>query len=398
MRLHRAIPVMFFSMFLTACATQAVNTFQPFKAHPIGSDAENIQLNLKTQNLLVIADASASTAATYTGPGFPQQESATKFEIGRELIHRMNQTIPDETNIKAGIRSFGFGPCTDWKNTRLNLGISNYSKSTFGSGLDTLSCSSGGSPMHAALEAAGTDLLDTTEQIAVVIFSAAHELDKSPIAAAKTLKAQYGDRLCIYTVWVGNEENKAGRYLLQQISNIGFCGFATSADEIADSQSMATFVERVLYNRSPVISHHIPVDSDADGVPDFSDKCPDTPKGAKVNKEGCWVYHGVFFDFDKDTIKPEYHDLFENAVHVMEINPTLQVLIKGHTDHLGSAAYNQELSERRAKAVKAYMVNKGVSADRMQTKGYGKSQPIASNHTEEGRAYNRRVEYEIIRH
>ena len=80
----------------------------------------------------------------------------------------------------------------------------------------------------------------------------------------------------------------------------------------------------------------------------------------------------------------------------MELNPGLKVQIEGHTDSIGSKEYNQKLSDRRAQAVKEYMVNKGVSASRMTTKGMGESDPIADNHTEEGRAYNRRVEYEII--
>jgi OOP family OmpA-OmpF porin len=158
---------------------------------------------------------------------------------------------------------------------------------------------------------------------------------------------------------------------------------------------MANYVERVLYSKSKIKANVGVLDSDGDGVPDYQDKCPDTPKGAKVDKDGCWAYHGVFFDFDKATIKPEYHGLFENAVHVMNINPGLEVQIEGHTDSIGSAAYNQKLSERRAKSVKNHLVEKGVSASRMTTKGFGESDPITGNDTASGRAYNRRVEFEI---
>ena len=380
---------------LSGCATQAVNNFQPFQATPINTHSDTTKYTLKTDNLLVIVDASKSTGAVYQGPGFPDQTSATKFEVGQELLRRMNQTIPDSTALNAGIRSFGFGPCTSWGFTKLNLPVSDYSTASFATGLETLTCSSGGSPMHKALEAASGDLASATGNKAVLIISAGHQLDTSPIPAARALKDQYGDKLCIYTIWVGNEEGKAGLNIMQQLSNIGSCGFSTSADEIASSAAMADYVERLLYSTSPIKAK--PLDSDGDGVPDYADKCPDTPKGAKVDKDGCWSYHGVFFDFDQSTIKPEFHDLFENAVHVMNINPSLEVEIEGHTDSMGSVEYNQKLSERRAQAVKDYMVNKGISASRMTTKGFGKSDPIANNDTEEGRAYNRRVEYEIKR-
>ena len=396
MKLIKTISIFLISLTLVACATQAVNNFGAFQATPINTHSDSATYSLKTDNLLVIADASSSTAGVYQGAGFSAQTSATKFEVSNELLRRMNQTIPDDTGLNAGIRSFGFGPCTSWGFTRLNAAVSNYSTGAFGSGLDSLTCSSGGSPMHRALLAASDDLTATTGNIAVLIISAGHQLDSSPIPAAKALKAQYGDRLCIYTIWLGNEESKAGRHLMQTLANIGSCGFATSADEIAASAAMANYVERVLFDKTAIAPTGSPLDSDGDGVPDYQDKCPTTPKGAKVNKDGCWAYHGVFFDFDKATIKAEYHDLFENAVHVMNINPTLKVEIEGHTDAKGSDAYNMELSERRARAVKAFMVKKGVNAERMMAKGFGKSQPIADNTTEEGRAYNRRVEYEII--
>jgi OOP family OmpA-OmpF porin len=158
---------------------------------------------------------------------------------------------------------------------------------------------------------------------------------------------------------------------------------------------MNSFVERILFDRSNVPVAAGPLDSDGDGVLDKDDKCPDTPKGAIVGPDGCWAYHGVFFDFDKDTIKPEYHELFQNAVKVMNNNPGLTVEIEGHTDSMGSEEYNMGLSDRRARAVKNHLVVNGIDASRMTTKGFGESQPVADNGSDEGRAQNRRVDFEI---
>jgi OOP family OmpA-OmpF porin len=104
----------------------------------------------------------------------------------------------------------------------------------------------------------------------------------------------------------------------------------------------------------------------------------------------------TFFDFDKSVIKPEgkakLDDLVSKAGGI-----ALEVIIAvGHTDSIGSAAYNQKLSERRANAVKDYLVSKGIEKNRVYTEGKGMKNPIASNSTAEGRAKNRRVEIEVV--
>ncbi len=104
----------------------------------------------------------------------------------------------------------------------------------------------------------------------------------------------------------------------------------------------------------------------------------------------------TFFDFDKDTLKPEGRQVLDQvAAQVDTIN--LETLIAvGHTDSIGTEEYNQGLSERRAASVKNYLVSKGIAADRIYTEGKGETSPVASNATREGRAQNRRVEIEIV--
>jgi OOP family OmpA-OmpF porin len=102
--------------------------------------------------------------------------------------------------------------------------------------------------------------------------------------------------------------------------------------------------------------------------------------------------HGPQFDFNKSALKPEGKKLVDTAVQTMKDEPSLKVSVEGHTDSIGSDAYNQKLSERRAMTVKDYMVTQGVSSSRITTRGFGKSKPVADNKTAEGRAQNRRVE------
>ena len=120
------------------------------------------------------------------------------------------------------------------------------------------------------------------------------------------------------------------------------------------------------------------------------------PAPAPVAAQKVTYAADAFFDFDKSVLKPEGRAKLDDLVgKIKGIN--LEVIIAvGHTDSVGSAAYNQKLSVRRAESVKAYLVSKGIERNRIYTEGKGKTQPIASNKTAEGRAKNRRVEIEVV--
>lgn len=137
-------------------------------------------------------------------------------------------------------------------------------------------------------------------------------------------------------------------------------------------------------------------DTDGDGVLDPQDQCPGTPKGARVDARGCWVLSGLRFDTNQSAIKPQYRSILDEAAQVMVENPGMRIEIQGHTDSRGSDRYNQGLSERRAKSVRAYLISLGVPASRMTAVGFGESKPAATNDTADGRSQNRRVELKPI--
>jgi outer membrane protein OmpA-like peptidoglycan-associated protein len=147
---------------------------------------------------------------------------------------------------------------------------------------------------------------------------------------------------------------------------------------------------------APAAVPETPPDSDHDGVPDTIDKCPNTPAGVQVDATGCPLkgsitLEGVTFEHNSAELTVESHPPLDTMAEGLKKHPHLKVEIQGHTDSTGSAAYNVKLSQRRADAVRTYLIANGVSSDQLQTRGFGASQPVASNSTAEGRAKNRRV-------
>lgn len=143
-------------------------------------------------------------------------------------------------------------------------------------------------------------------------------------------------------------------------------------------------------------------DSDGDGVPDAKDKCPDTPKGAQVDHNGCplvdkLVLKGVWFAFDSAKITAESAKVLDEVALIFKRYPSLVAEMGGHTCSIGTKKYNQKLSERRAQAVRKYLIGQGVDAKQLTAKGYGELQPAESNASREGRERNRRTEMRIIK-
>jgi len=142
-------------------------------------------------------------------------------------------------------------------------------------------------------------------------------------------------------------------------------------------------------------------DSDGDGIVDGSDKCPDTPPNTRVDGDGCSLgkvieLKGLHFEFNQTRLRPDAETILNWAAAILKKYPDMNVEVAGHTDSVGSDSYNLNLSQGRAQAVKDYLVQHGVPETQMTAKGYGESQPIDSNDTDEGRERNRRVELRVL--
>lgn len=151
----------------------------------------------------------------------------------------------------------------------------------------------------------------------------------------------------------------------------------------------------------PVNAQGCPLDSDGDGVPDKIDQCPGTLPGLKVNSRGCVLSQtvalsGVHFEFNKARLMLDSQTVLDKVAESLGNEPDVHIIIMGHTDSIGSDAYNLKLSQSRAESVVRYLTGKGISESRQKAKGYGESKPVADNNTDEGRERNRRVELQVI--
>ena len=150
-------------------------------------------------------------------------------------------------------------------------------------------------------------------------------------------------------------------------------------------------------------------DTDNDGVMDGTDRCPLTRPGQQVDAVGCpilfaveagerrpLVLRGVTFASGRSTLTQSSYATLDEVAGSLIANPQVRIQITGHTDATGSRQRNIDLSLARALAVRAYLAQKGVAPSRMEARGMGPDQPIATNQTAAGRAQNRRVEINVI--
>lgn len=168
-------------------------------------------------------------------------------------------------------------------------------------------------------------------------------------------------------------------------------GFAVPFGEVAKAAPVVEKAAPVVVAPAPI---ETPKDSDADGVIDSLDECPNTMAKAKVDSVGCMtlVNLNINFDTNKSDIKDSYNTRIVEFANMLKANPKLKATIEAHTDSVGSDAYNQKLSERRAASTVEALKALKVDTSKIKAVGYGETRPVATNATAEGKAENRRVE------
>ncbi len=320
----------------------------------------------RVDSFLVIFDSSESMDEMYNGQ--------KKIEMAKRIACCMNARIPD-FKMTAGLRTFGRGyGLFSINSTDLIYGMTDYTKPGMKEGLGKITFAAGNTPLSLAIDAATADLQSVEGDIAVIIISDGMSNAGDPIEAAENMKKTYGDRICIYTILVGDDFE--GYKTMRDIANAGECGFMVKTPQITTPEGLTDFVRKVF------LGYRV----EAQPAPE--------PEPYKVVEKV--VLNAVMFDLDKSDIKPTFYPVLDEAIEILQKHASKNVLIEGHTCSLGSDAYNQGLSERRATSVKKYLIDKGIKPQRLRINGRGETKPVADNATEDGRKRNRRVEFLVI--
>jgi OOP family OmpA-OmpF porin len=353
-------------------SNEPIESFDPFE--PVIIKGPYIQ---RTDNVMFILDASLSMATDMHGKD--------KLRYAKQIIHQINVTMPT-MHIQSALRTFGNTIRPAMFQTDLVYGPALHSKQLLDDALKKIKHAGGMSALHQALLSVKKDLRNVSGHMSIIILTDGKVMGEQAKQAALDLKKHFGNRLSIYPITVDNKPTRAMEKMVEKVGQ----GFVESADNIVSAENMAIYVNKVFLSR---IKH---LDKDGDGISDNLDECPNTPAGARVTVNGCWIIGKINFDSDSWSVPSAMYPYLDEIVAILENNPNLWMEIQGHTDYTGTAKHNYILSKNRAKAVMNYLIQKGISADRLTSTGYGSTKPIDLTRTEKGKALNRRVELKPI--
>jgi OOP family OmpA-OmpF porin len=311
--------------------------------------------------LVVITDASG----TVFGSGnFPKAKAVTRSLVAALPDGQVRSSLPKPYEAA----SIGFGGTE-----RITHGLAAFDRAGLASTaaslrpLGSIDGRGGETPYRHVFTETATALAGKSGRAALVIISdGLPDYEDEATASAQALVAGYSGEVCIHTVHTGDAPQGAA-YLQSLAALSAGCGSSTTADALGTAAGLQSFVRTVMLGAAPVVAQASPCD--------------------QVIR-----LRGVEFAFDKADITEDSEVVLDVAAEQLTSCPSVRVRVEGHTDFIGSDAYNDELSQRRANAVRSYLATRGVSGGRVDAQGFGERRPIAPGRTDEDRARNRRVE------
>jgi OOP family OmpA-OmpF porin len=260
--------------------------------------------------------------------------------------------------------NFGGHDGKDWKTLPVHL----FNRAALGHFADHLELIGGTTDMHLWLRSWESDLAVSGGRAAVLILSDGRAPLVDTMLAVNELAKIHPGQLCIFAVQFGDDPE--GAWLLRELTRIAGCGQVWNYEDVNSHEGLERVIRRIFFQRL--------------GLPDIDGELY------------TWVLDGVLFDFDRSEIRPEFNPLLDEVASVLRVNPAVRVRIDGHTCSIGSVAYNQGLSERRAASVRQALIDRGIPSHRMESVGYGQLRPVRPNDNAVNRAQNRRVEIKPI--
>lgn len=373
---------------MSACASVPIPYQSPVKATPPRGQ-------VAVRQAMTLFDASGSQEA--------------RFAEGKATLESIVSVMPDG-NYDAGILVFG-------GYDRVSTGLSRFNRASLEAAAKDAPFLKGTTPIFDVLENdVAAAVGHGSGRAAIVMISdglvtdyAGRSAEESgagerTVEAARAIVASRSGDTCFHMIQSGDDA--AGADLLRSVAGVTNCGSFRNATSLTTPGALQQFARDVYLGGKPVPAPAPPrpapmpaaaVDTDGDGVLDPEDACPNTLKKARVDSRGCWTLSDLRFEVNGAAIEPGFTASLQEDIEVLRANPDVRIRIDGHTDSDGPAAYNLDLSARRAESVRDYFVNVGgLSKDRFETKGFGETRPIAPNDTPANKRRNRRVELTII--
>lgn len=345
------------STYLTVCAVLAsLGCAAPYQA-PFASRVlvPAHDERLVVDQTVLVFDASSSISRTEL------------FPRAKALLESFVAGMPDGTYTAAGLE---FGA-----SLRAFSPLQGFERGRLGAAARGVRYRGGWTPLDLALEDVTQTLTGSSGRAAVVIFSdGVPTRSSSPagtLEAARSLLESYAGKVCFHTIQTGDDP--AGTELLRQLSALTTCGSRRSLAAINGAVPLHQFQKEVFL--------------DERSLPPVA-----APPPALIGELGA-----LLFDFDSAELRPTSSSELERILELSRQNPDAKIRLDGHTDSVGSELYNIALSEERAKAVRQYLVEKGIPAARLAVRALGKAHPTQSNATKQGRQANRRTEVWLVR-
>jgi len=268
--------------FLAGCANKQMPP--PEFYQPVQADLSTY--SRKVDTFVVVLDTASSMEKTY--------KKRREAERAIEIVSRLNQTIPP-LDYRAGLVAFSSGSCLSCEDAEVLYGPAPYNRDDFEAalaGYNTSGRISRASSWGIGQQASRFILQGNPGRVALIVVSDSENiLYGRAFTTVQKLRGTLGRRTCIYPIQM--DRDYSGRIVMDELVKVGGCGFSVDADEIVSPDAMAGYVKEVFLASAaaPLAAASAPAaaDSDGDGVPDSFDQCPNTPKDARVNADGCWV-------------------------------------------------------------------------------------------------------------
>lgn len=359
----RSIRIVLALVALTVLGCRSISTVNEISRTPV--DVAPIQLEAGewriTDHVVVVTDASGTM---YVNQTFPTAKALTQ-----SLVQAMPAANAPARSSGYGAGAIGFGG-----DARRTAPVAPFDRSVLAaqaSGLEVMGSvdgMGGSTPLHAVIGEATDSLEGRGGRAALVLFSDGRPDDPvAALGAGAELVASRSSETCIHAVQTGSSPE--GHAFLKQLTELSRCGSLRNEAEVS------TAVEIQYLARSVFVG-------------------PGTPPVAAASPcVGAVRMAGIEFPFDRAEITERSKAVLGVVVGQLSQCPEVTVTISGYTDAIGSPDYNTGLSYRRAEATKDYLVERGISASRLEAEGFGESDPVATNATAAGRAQNRRVQF-----